>query len=383
MTQKRTLKRCNFCRQILRGLSHIRCCECENVRFCITCFVNELFLPPHALEHGYRVIRPIHKSLSNDATWSGQQELDLFEGLERCGIGNWENVCKYVDGHTAEECEAHFIGNFRDIDPKHSPPPVGAYQRHMPDPSFPPKKTSKGTGTMVGYIAGRSDFQSEWSPDAELFIQGLHYGPEISDVKRRVNDATLRIYWSRLKERSIRKDFLIRRGLLKKKFDSISGLLPLYKYSTREELKDHVKTLNMISNVKEFITKLHRARRNGVRVIADLETRVGKKPKSRSSTRRSCRSTRTKPRPFKTLRAPINGCTSLTPLERQFCVEHSLSGYSYQTAKYIAILGGYVNTPELLGKMQEILQLPHNLLQETINFFSRMGFIAHQQRAAY
>ena len=88
-------------------------------------------------------------------------------------------------------------------------------------------------------------------------------------------------------------------------------------------------------------------------------------------------------RPFKSLRGPITGCTSLTPLERQFCVEEAIGGYSYQTAKYVAIVGSYVDSPELISKIRGIVGLPHQQITRLLSFFNRLGFISYTKRQQY
>ncbi len=41
-------------------------------------------------------------------SWSAREELQLFQGIMRCGMDNWVDISELVKTKTKEECEAHY-----------------------------------------------------------------------------------------------------------------------------------------------------------------------------------------------------------------------------------------------------------------------------------
>lgn len=48
------------------------------------------------------------------ADWGGEEEMLLVEGLETCGIGNWQDISDHVGTKTLEECRDHYIKYYLD-----------------------------------------------------------------------------------------------------------------------------------------------------------------------------------------------------------------------------------------------------------------------------
>jgi hypothetical protein len=66
--------------------------------------------PQHKSNHAYLM----HDNLNYPMVvpdWSAKDELQLIQGMMRCGVGNWKDVAEmYVKGgKTADECEEHFF----------------------------------------------------------------------------------------------------------------------------------------------------------------------------------------------------------------------------------------------------------------------------------
>eukprot|EP00494_Astrolonche_serrata_P034176 UN34445 len=146
-----------------------------------------------------------------------------------------------------ENVKNTFITKLTDTDPLQSPPPANSYRRFYPENAVPPVIPRKGYGTLVSYSPGREDFEQEWEPNAEVLIQNIRYDKNTTELQRRINDVTLRIYANKIKEREVRKAFLISRDLMKTKKDKVEkSVLPVYKYCTNEEMSEYLKTRETI-----------------------------------------------------------------------------------------------------------------------------------------
>jgi transcriptional adapter 2-alpha len=57
--------------------------------------------------------------------WTAEEELLLFEGLERFGFGNWGDIAEHIGSDkTKEDCEGHYDQFFLSKDSKQSYIPV-------------------------------------------------------------------------------------------------------------------------------------------------------------------------------------------------------------------------------------------------------------------
>lgn len=44
------------------------------------------------------------------ADWTAKEELQLLQGVMKCGLGNWKGISElYVKSKTAEDCEEHYF----------------------------------------------------------------------------------------------------------------------------------------------------------------------------------------------------------------------------------------------------------------------------------
>lgn len=63
-------------------------CPKSNIDLCVSCFADQSEPKDHKSTDPYHVINKLNFPMfSND--WSAEEELLLFEGLERYGFGNW------------------------------------------------------------------------------------------------------------------------------------------------------------------------------------------------------------------------------------------------------------------------------------------------------
>lgn len=74
----------------------------------MTCYADQAEPKDHKSDHPYHVINKLEFSLfTND--WTAEEELLLFEGLERYGFGNWMEISDHIgSGKSKEEVEDHY-----------------------------------------------------------------------------------------------------------------------------------------------------------------------------------------------------------------------------------------------------------------------------------
>ncbi|KAJ3445866.1 transcriptional adapter 2-alpha [Anaeramoeba flamelloides] len=98
---------CMYCEKDLSKSVIVKCAVCENVFLCPRCFSRGKQLYSHKSNHSYQIFvsakEPIYQR-----KWIYDEEIKLLEGLERSGLGNWEDVSKVVETKTKEECQQHF-----------------------------------------------------------------------------------------------------------------------------------------------------------------------------------------------------------------------------------------------------------------------------------
>ena len=65
--------------------------------------------PQHKPNHAYFIHDKLNYPILVE-DWTAKDELQLIQGIMRCGLGNWKDVADmYVKGgKTADDCEEHF-----------------------------------------------------------------------------------------------------------------------------------------------------------------------------------------------------------------------------------------------------------------------------------
>jgi len=81
------------------------------------CFASGKENECHRNSHAYKVAPcpdlPVFTEL-----WSSREEEGLLDGVEKCGIGNWEGVSESVGSKDASMCKEHYHSMYL-ADPKH------------------------------------------------------------------------------------------------------------------------------------------------------------------------------------------------------------------------------------------------------------------------
>lgn len=103
---------CNICDRDIGKSIKIRCMECTSpLSLCLDCLRNKRTkpeFPAHKATHDYYVYDGLDFPLLMK-DWSAKDELQLIQGIMKCGVGNWKDISEqYVKGHNAQECEDHY-----------------------------------------------------------------------------------------------------------------------------------------------------------------------------------------------------------------------------------------------------------------------------------
>jgi Myb-like DNA-binding domain len=102
---------CTVCDRDISKSVKIKCMECPNtVCLCLDCHRNgrtKVGLS-HKGGHDYYVIDNLNFPLLMKE-WSAKEELQLIQGIMKCGLGNWLEVSgQFVKTKTLTECEEHY-----------------------------------------------------------------------------------------------------------------------------------------------------------------------------------------------------------------------------------------------------------------------------------
>ncbi|KAF8597502.1 hypothetical protein BDV93DRAFT_452687, partial [Ceratobasidium sp. AG-I] len=188
---------CDACNVDLARNVRIKCAAvgCEEVDLCPTCFCAGKEPNVHKAWHDYRVVgRHSYPILVED--WGADEELQLLDGLSKCGMGNWSAVAELIGTRTAEEVEQHYTKCFlnssdwplpsldKEFEVDHETFQERKKQRIVelrdllkkkPGPTQP--FVSGPTNHEVGgFMPGRREFEHEAENDAEDLVKDLEFG---------------------------------------------------------------------------------------------------------------------------------------------------------------------------------------------------------------
>ncbi|KAG8746648.1 Transcriptional adapter ada2 [Ceratobasidium sp. 414] len=188
---------CDACNVDLTKNVRIKCAApgCEELDLCPTCFCAGKEPDRHQAWHDYRVVgRHSYPLLVED--WGADEELQLLDGLSKCGMGNWSAVAELIGTRTAEEVEQHYTECFlkspnwplpsleHEFDIDHEVFQERKKQRIIdlreslkkkPGPTQP--FVSGPTNHEVGgFMPGRREFEHEHENDAEDLVKDLEFG---------------------------------------------------------------------------------------------------------------------------------------------------------------------------------------------------------------
>ncbi|KAH9256439.1 hypothetical protein BASA81_005353 [Batrachochytrium salamandrivorans] len=231
------LLQCSQCScELVIGLScetlpHIECQDCPNQPlFCLACFTNRHNNRQHSNLHQYAVMESFHRLASPFiGDWSQGQDLALLQGVEKLGLGNWQDIAALAlnGGKTPQACQSRFqelrlaLGeNSTEVAPmvpKADDIKLNAEMKAKSDAA-----THMPGAHLIGYSVLREDFDNVFANEFEShYLQDMQFDDDQErlhvdnlDEYNKLKLEVLRNYNLRLDEREYRKSVVLRRSLL-------------------------------------------------------------------------------------------------------------------------------------------------------------------------
>ncbi|CEM30964.1 unnamed protein product [Vitrella brassicaformis CCMP3155] len=122
---------CDYCHCSFTSSVRIKCAECRNMDLCVECFARGVERGDHKSNHKYYVLEPLSHTRILSQDWSADEDWALLEGIEKFGLGNWQEIADHINtiiqtsrlasGKDAKQCEAHYTAKY--LKPKSAPIP--------------------------------------------------------------------------------------------------------------------------------------------------------------------------------------------------------------------------------------------------------------------
>ena len=250
--------KCKICQKDITKNIKFYCNTCADFIFCINCFL----LSKHPKSHDYHIIDNVQFPLYME-DWSANEEHKLLSTIAKCGLNNWEEICKSMDNKGQVECESHYYSFYNTN--KDNPYPdeskiiinenrnIKEHQKEMNKAlnekmllkyssnkmnkieeseeenkkhkrnlrSLCIRKSKKGGGSesisdILGCKPKRREFEHEFINDIEVELSPLEFS-ENNDEKEKdlkIKMDMFKDYNLILKEREKRKNFIFDKGLI-------------------------------------------------------------------------------------------------------------------------------------------------------------------------
>jgi len=313
---------CSACGENIYDNSVLRvvCAECVPVvDLCLDCYASRVEIGQHKNSHSYRLadngdlIRPL------DDDWSGKELIQLLEGLEQFGHGNWNDVARYVETKEPNECkeavnnmfvegpigQATFDESERGIAIDHtqgSSAVVSSASVEEPNGDAN-KEISIHELILLGYMPARGDFEIEQENCSEELVSGLQdiqpsllSSEDSEEVEQALHLTHVEMYQHSLREREQRKKVVKQYGLVEAFFkenpinpstgklatpkprkkdprlEVFEKVKPLSRFQSVEEYKKLTASLTKEKDLKQRIKELIRYRKNGLTALNETES---------------------------------------------------------------------------------------------------------------
>lgn len=292
------------------SLVRIQCTDCS-LNLCPECFSSRVEVGQHKSYHGYKFMdNGDFSPLSN--SWSAKEFVQLLDGLEQFGYGNWNDVSRYVETKTAGECRdavnnIFVSGPIGSLTYKESARGCARDHTSHSSSSNTPNPAPLGINIhqllVLGFMPSRDDFEMEYENDAEVLVSGIEAAPggtrlepEEEELESNLKLAHVEMYQKKLKERERRKKVSNELSLVEnffkenpynamtgkmtipkpKKKDSKQELLDKFKFVTNiqssEEYKKLMASVSKEKEIKYRIKELQRYRKNGINSLTEAES---------------------------------------------------------------------------------------------------------------
>lgn len=266
---------CTYCQEVINGL-RIQCCICEDFDICLQCFSSGAEIGSHKKSHSYRFKDSCAILLfGGKGNWTCKEEIQLLNGMEKFGFGNWELVSKHVETKTPEEVKEEYISRYLEgsIGRQTWGKVVNTRTVHCelqkdegplaPDvmSRLPPLDITLKECEQLGYMPNREDFEREHAPDAEHMLSPLSMTPNAEETVKALKLAIVDKYTRVLRERVRRKRVVRDYQLVAKFYVNQRG-----ENSQRELSKEQRKFRDRMRVFSQFYTEAEHKR-----LIDDIE----------------------------------------------------------------------------------------------------------------
>lgn len=302
--------RCASCGEdpYLSGPLRVSCAECPGgLELCLECLASKVELGAHRSSHKYRLVDNGGLLLLG-SSWTARELVQLLDGLEQFGHGNWNDVARYVETKGPAECREavnnHFVtGPIGSITYKEEQ--RGSAKDHTVTPSTSGGSSSTGSlglheVILLGCMPARDDFEVEHCNEAEGLVAVIEPAggkgeTEEDEVEIMIKLAQVDMYKAKLRERERRKTVAKELGLLEAFFkenplNPTTGRLAAprpKKKDSRNEVFERLKVMSSIQGIEEYkkltasvtkekelksrIKELIRYRKNGIHQLTEAE----------------------------------------------------------------------------------------------------------------
>jgi len=283
------------------------CVECPGIDLCVECLAGRVELGQHRATHKYRLVDNggLHLLGSN---WTCKELVQLLDGIEQFGHGNWADVSRYVASPNKGPAECREAVNNFFVSSAIGLATWREDQRGDAKDHTSPPQQSAGTATgtaglaeviMLGCMPVREDYEVEHCNDAESLVAGIEAAGkgegETEEVETLCKLAQVDMYIEKLRERDRRKTVVKELGLVEAFFkentlNSTTGKLSAPKPKKRDprtEVFDRLKVFNGVQGIEEHkkliasvtkekelktrIKELIRYRKNGIHQLSEAE----------------------------------------------------------------------------------------------------------------
>jgi len=295
------------------SLLRVVCVECvPAIDLCLECFSSRAELGQHKAYHGYRLLdNGDFSPLGND--WTAKELVQLLDGLEQFGHGNWNDVSRYVETKGPTDCR-DAVNNMFVNGPIGSSTYKESERGNATDHTSPPvltPSTSTSSPTnlslheliVLGFMPARDDFEVECENEAEILVSGIQAASggnrvesDDEELETGLKLAQVDMYKNKLKERERRKQVAKDFGLVEtffkenplnpstgkisapkpKKKDPKSEVFEKLKvvssFQGVDEYKKMVASVSKEKDIKSRIKELLRYRKNGISTLSEAES---------------------------------------------------------------------------------------------------------------
>jgi len=296
------------------SLLRVECIECVPViDLCLECFSSRAEIGSHKCYHAYRLLdNGDFSPLGNE--WTAKELVQLLDGLEQFGHGNWNDVSRYVETKGPTECR-DAVNNMFVNGPIGSMTYKESDRGNATDHTSPPSVASSSNSTntssnlslheliVLGFMPARDDFEVEFENDSETLVSSI---PAASGNSRVESDdeeletglklAHVEMYKNKLKERERRKQVAKDFGLVETFFkenplNPLTGKIGAPKPKKRDPKSEIFEKLKVVSSfqgvdeykklvasvtkekdIKSRIKELLRYRKNGISTLSEAES---------------------------------------------------------------------------------------------------------------